>query len=406
MPNDFNGIDHSNRAHAVLSASSAARWTKCTPSALLAEEVSKTIPRQDTSYSREGTLAHEFGDIRLRDNHGQLEHMEALKIGSELRKDPQFSQEMLKYVDVYCDYVSELMVGYTSDMAKKGTGEPILLVEESLDYSQWAPKGRGTGDACIIADSHADVIDLKFGKGIPVSAEENEQLKCYALGLLAKYEVAYDLETISMHIVQPRLDNISVFTLNVAALYDWAETVLKPKALEAMRGDGEFVAGEHCRFCPASPKCPKMMQAFEELDDLKDTPAKEVSKEDIIKVLKHGDVVATWVKRVNEYALSQALHNGVVYDGFKIVEGRSIRKWADEASAAKELIGAGVKEEDIYTKKIIGITAAEKLAGKANKDKLTPYIHKPMGAPKLAPNTSKSKLYKSEVNKQFDDLDK
>ncbi|QOR34421.1 DUF2800 domain-containing protein [Clostridium sp. 'deep sea'] len=385
-------------AHALLSASGSSRWIACPPSARLEEK------EQDTTseYAREGTLAHEIGELALRFYVGEItKRTHTLRL-NKLKKHELFAPDMLTYVQVYVDYVIERYL-----LAKKKTPDAQLIIEQRLDFSEYVPDGFGTGDALIIADNGIEVIDLKYGKGVQVSAESNSQMMLYGLGALSEYEMLYDIQEAHLTIVQPRLENISEFTIKTDTLIGWGELIRETAKL-AYNGEGEFKAGSHCRFCKIKAKC--KAYADEQLKlakyEFRD-PAFLVEKE-IADILSRASDFDKWLKAVKAFALDQAVNHEVEYPGYKLVEGRSNRQYVDEDKAVVKLIMNGFEGKDLYKpKEVLGITAMEKHVGKKKFNTLlADLVIKPQGKPSLVPVSDKRPEWRSEDDavKDFQDL--
>lgn len=371
-------------AHAILSASGASRWMACTPSARLEQQ----FENKTSEYAAEGTLAHELGELKLKK---VLEGLSSRSFNSKLKKIQEnklYTADMPDYVDVYVDTCLER---YSEARAK--TPDALFKIEQRIDFSEWVPEGFGTGDFVIIADGTMEVCDLKYGKGVPVSADNNKQMMLYALGAISEFGFLYDIEKVRMTIIQPRLDNISTFEVTVEDLLKWAEEFVKPKAELAIKGEGEFFAGDHCRFCRAKAVCRARADKNLELAkyDFQEPPT--MDNNDIAYVLSKVDELVSWASDVKGYALESAL-KGEEFDGFKIVEGRSNRKWSSEEDVAKTLIAEGFQESMIYTRKLDGISKIEAAIGKKEvKRLLSGYIIKPVGKPTLVPITDKREPY-------------
>ncbi|NFL75508.1 DUF2800 domain-containing protein [Clostridium sporogenes] len=372
--------------HAILSASGASRWLACPPSARLEE----SYPNKSSEFAKEGTLAHELGELGLKKN---LELISTRKYNSEFKKietDKLFTKDMPDYVEVYVDTCMEKVAE-----AKAKTPDALFKIEQRLDFSEWVPDGFGTGDFVIIADGTMEICDLKYGKGVPVSAVNNKQMRLYALGAIAEFSFLYDIENIKMTIIQPRLDSISTDEMKVEELLKWAEEELKPIAKLAYEGKGEFCAGDHCKFCRAKAVCKARADKNMELAQYDFQEPNTLDNNDIAFILGKADELINWAKDVQEYALEQALQ-GEEFDGFKVVEGRSNRKWTDEDKIGEILLGQGFLENIIYTKKLTGITNMEKAIGKKEVNRLLgDYIIKPQGKPTLATITDKRPVYNS-----------
>ena len=292
-----------------------------------------------------------------------------------------FDTEMDDCTDQYAAYVAEQI-----EEAKTHCSDPLILIEEKLDFSKWVPDGFGTGDCLIIADKVLQIIDFKYGLGILVEAENNPQMMCYALGALDTYDGIYDIESIEMTIFQPRRENISTFTISKEDLLTWAEEILKPTAELAYNGEGEFTAGDHCQFCKVKATCRKRAEYNMELAAYDFEQPATLDDSEIAAILPRIDDLVAWAGDIKEYALQQAM-SGTEYPGFKVVEGRSIRKYTDERIVASVVTEAGY---DPYEKKVLGITAMTSLLGKKKfEELLASFITKPPGKPTLVPDTDK-----------------
>jgi len=356
--------------HAYLSASASHRWLSCPPSAKLCAE----IKDEASPYAQQGTDAHVLCEYKV---------LHALDVDV---KDPTenldfFDTEMDNCTDEYCNYVLEQY-----EKAKQLCKDPQVLVEQRLDFSKWVPDGFDTGDCLIIADKVLQIIDFKYGLGILIEAENNPQMMCYALGALDTYDGIYDIESIEMTIFQSRRENVNTFTISKENLLAWAENFLKPTAELTYNGEGEFHAGDHCQFCKVKATCRKRAEYNLELTayDFEQPPT--LDDAEIAEILPRIDDLVAWAGDIKEYALQQAM-SGTEYPGFKVVEGRSIRKYTDETAVASAITDAGY---DPYEKKVLGITAMTSLLGKKKfEELLAGYIMKPTGKPTLVPESDK-----------------
>lgn len=370
-------------AHAILSASGASRWMACTPSARLEQQ----FENKTSEYAAEGTLAHELGELKLKK---VLEGVSSRSFNSKLKKIQEnklYTADMPDYVDVYVDTCLER---YSEARAK--TPDALFKIEQRLDFSKWVPEGFGTGDFVIIADGTMEVCDLKYGKGVPVSADNNKQMMLYALGAISEFGFLYDIEKVRMTIIQPRLDNISTFEITVEDILKWAEEYVRPRAELAIKGEGEFCVGDHCGFCRAQAVCKAQAEYNMELAKYEFQEPPTMDNNDISYVLSKVDNLIKWATKVKEFALEQALI-GEEFDGYKLVEGKSTRKYADIDEIATILEENGYR--DIFKpKELLGITNMEKLVGKKKLVELIgSYIEKPVGKPTLVPITDKREPY-------------
>lgn len=363
------------RAHAILSASGSGKWLVCTPSARLEE----SIPDEQSQYSSEGTLAHEIFDSMLR---------KYLKQPFTSFLDEDLPEGMLYYVTEAYDRAVELI-----EQAYKRCPDPIILAEQRLDFSRWVPEGFGRGDLVIITDDLVEIADLKYGKGVLVEAQENNQMRLYALGAYNELSHLYDIKRVRAHILQPRMNNWSSEELSVEQLLDWAQNTVVPKAATAWAGEGERVAGEHCTsyFCRARFTCPARNAASQELVNIAFSvlPAQDLTPDQMAKVLLRADDVIKWLNDAKAWALQQA-EKGNKVPGFKLVEGRSNRRYASESDVAQALLENGFTAQQIYQSSLLGITAMEQLLGKKKfADILGTLIEKPQGKPTLVPESDK-----------------
>ncbi len=367
--------------HARLSASGSERWMACTPSVRLGEQ----FPESTSKHAEEGTFAHALGELIINYNLHNMTKAQFNKQFEKLKKNEFYNKELQEYVDSYHHYVFECV-----NEAKAKTKDAIALTEQRLDFSEYVPDGFGTGDVIIISDGLLHVIDLKYGKGVGVSAENNPQLRLYGLGAIEAFGMLYDFDRVRMTIYQPRLDNVTTEELSVTELMDWGKSVVKPLAALAMAGDGDFVVGDHCKFCKANATCRAKAEKSLELTKLDFAAPELLSDEEIGEVLRKAEQLANWVTDIQDYALTEALTNGKKWDGWKLVEGRSNRKYTDEIKVAEKLKGAGYEEAVLYEKKLYGITAMEKVVGKKDFNKLLDgLIIKPQGKPVLVPESDK-----------------
>lgn len=375
--------------HAKLSASGAHRWMACTPSASLESE----FPESTSEYAEEGTFAHALADLIINYNLHNIAKAPFNKNFEKMKENRYFSQELLEYVEGYANQIFEFV-----NEAKLLCDDAIVLTEQRLDFSSYVPEGFGTGDVVIIADKEIHVIDLKYGKGVGVVAEDNPQTRLYGLGALESFGMLYDIEQVRTTICQPRLDMVTSETLTVDELLEWAETEVKPRAEMAMAGEGEFVVGDHCRFCKARKTCRARAEYNLELTKMEFKTAELLDDSEIGEILRKADQLVNWVKDITEYALEEAL-KGKKFDGWKVVEGRSNRKYLDDIKVADTLKGAGYDEAVIYEKKLYGITAMEKIVGKKKfGELLNDLIIKPQGKPTLVPESDKRPEYSSADN--------
>lgn len=356
--------------HSILSPSGAHRWMNCTPSARLEQE----FEENGSEAAKEGTAAHALCEHKLK----KALHMRSKRPVSDYNSD-----EMEECSDAYVDFVMEHY-----QLAKQTCKDPVVLIEQKLDFSCYVPDGFGTGDCILISDDKLHIVDFKYGMGILVEAEENPQMKLYALGALEIYDALYDIKEVSMTIFQPRRENVSTWTISVDELKNWAEKELKPKAQMAYRGEGEYLPGEWCTFCRAAVRC--RARAEEKLklaqSEFKMPPLlTDTEIEEILSILPD---LTKWGNEILAYATEAAVTHGKDWRGFKVVEGRSVRKYRDEDQVAEAAKEAGYT--DIYRKSLIPLTEMQKLMGKQKfEEVLGGLVFKPPGKPTLVPVADK-----------------
>lgn len=377
-------------SHAVLSPSAASRWMACTPSARLELK----FPDTAGDFAKEGTLAHEIGETLLQFATGQIELDEETKRLDIAKKSPLYCDEMLDYADGYASFVWERF-----QVAQQTTIDAVLRIEEKIDLRAYVPEGFGTGDAVILADGTMEIIDLKYGKGVRVSAENNKQMMLYALGALDMFGFMYAVHTVRMIIYQPRLDNISVWEIDADELEAWGLNELKPRAEMAFTGAGEFEPGTHCRFCRAKAQCRVLAEKNIEVGKHESDDPALMTPDEVAAVLAEVGGIKNWVAAVEEYALQAAL-DGKRFPGFKLVEGRSNRKYADEAAVAKTLTDNGYQSSAIFEPATLKtITNMEKaITKKAFTALLSDLIVKPQGKPTLVPADDKRQEWNSAAD--------
>lgn len=366
--------------HSRLGASSSHRWMNCPGSVKLCEAVSD----KSSSYAEEGTLAHSLAELIINYNLGRIKKTEFNKGMKKIQGSQYYSQEMQDYIKDYTERVWELM-----NAAKSISKDAELRTEQRLDFSEWAPDGFGTGDVVIVYDRVIHIIDLKYGKGVGVSAEENPQLMLYGLGALSSYDMLYDIEKVILTIIQPRRDSISTYETTAAELLEWGEKKVRPAAEETLKDDAKCVAGEWCQFCKVRAVCRVRKDAMTELAKMEFSDPRLLEDYEIGEVLRLADQLTAWAGDVKDYAQEEA-EKGKKWDGWKLVEGRSNRKYSNEAKVAETLKEAGYDEALLYEKKLYGITAMEKIVGKKPLAELCgSLIIKPPGKPVLVPESDK-----------------
>ena len=370
--------------HALLSASSSHRWLNCSPSAHLEQE----FDDRETEAAAEGSAAHALCEHKLR---------RALKMQSRKPISKYDCDEMDAHTDGYVEFVLETLAD-----ARQHCADPIVMIEQRLDFSCYVPDGFGTGDCVIIADDTLHIIDFKYGQGVLVEAEQNPQIMLYALGALTIYDSLYDIERVCMTIYQPRRDNVSTWTVRVTELNDWAENTLRPRALLAFEGRGDCQPGPWCTFCRATVKCRARADAKLTLAKYEFALPPLLTDAEIEEILAKLDDLTKWANDILDYAQDAALNHGKQWLGFKVVEGRSNRKYSDEGAVAEAAKAAGY--HDIYKKTLLPITDMEKLMGKQRfTELLGTLVYKPPGKPALVPITDKRPAI-STAKTDFNDI--
>jgi len=372
-------------AHALLSASGSKRWLSCTPSARLEATLPDTKRSSNSfDFSQEGTTAHELSEIKLRQYFGQIGTEEYEEEYARIKATPYYNDDFEANVDNYVLYVRSQI----------GEGDTPLF-EQRVDFSDWVPDGFGTADVVILSKHSIRVIDLKFGKGVPVEAQDNPQLRLYALGAYSKFKEDFpDIKEVSYTIHQPRLDSISTDGTTVSKLLDWANYFIKPKAKKAWAGSGEFLPGEWCQFCKAKAQCRARSDFNTELakQEYKDPPL--LSEEEISEVLVKAQNLKTWVGDVEEYALTRAIEQNILPKGFKLATSITHRRIKDQALAAAVLIDKGMSKEAIYKEpELKSLPTLEKMVPKGQQITawLGDLVVRPEGSPKLVKSKESAK---------------
>lgn len=359
-----------SRAHALLSASAAHRWIPCPPSALLQEKYED----EESEYAAQGTAAHTLAEWKVR------------RLLGEIQPDPRqdlvyFNQEMEDATDRYAEYIAE-----TITEAKEACPDPCVMVEQQVDFSRWVPEAFGTADAIIAGSGHLWITDLKYGTGVEVLAEGNPQISCYALGCLELLDDLYDIDLITMQIFQPRRGHISEWTVSKGNLLKWAEETLRPAAELAAAGKGDFCPGDHCRFCKARHECRARADQQMALTRYDFELPPTLTDEEIEDILGRVDHLVFWAEDIKAYALKSAL-GGKHWNGFKLVEGRSVRRYTDEEAAAKAVQADG---KDPYERKLLSVPAMTQLLGRKHfYEVLGGLVEKPRGKATLVPESDK-----------------
>lgn len=339
--------------HALLSASSAHRWLHCTGSPLLEKE----FPDTTSVYAQEGTLAHELCELKLKKYTTVMPKGTYTRAHNKIMKSELWQNEMEGTSETYLEYVKGIML--SCEIA------PAVLIEKRVDFSRYVPEGFGTADCLILAGDTLHVIDYKHGKGVVVDADHNPQMMLYALGAMSELSLLYRFKFVHMTIVQPRVNNISEFTMTADELTEWGESVVKPKAEAAISGNGEFEAGDWCRFCRAKRQCKTRYESndslYPELSERHDP--RLITLAELGEYLKRGKDMAAWLEDMKEYALSESLA-GAEVPGWKAVEGRGSRAFTDTDEAVDTLIKNGIDESVLYERRVLTLAQMEKAVGK------------------------------------------
>lgn len=387
--------------HALLSASSASRWLVCTA----APRFEEGLPENTSEYAEEGRLAHAIGELKVTKKCTPMSSRTYTTRLNKLKKNPLYTPEMDKTTDLYLEHITEQVMGYDS--------APTVAVEVKVEFSDYVPEGFGTCDCCIIGGDLLSIVDYKHGKGVPVSAVGNPQMRLYALGALKRYAPVFGdtIKRVRMTIDQPRLDSYTTDEITVEELRSWGESI-KPIAQKAFSGLGEFVPGDHCRFCRGKAQCRARANVNTALEDFKDCvplgwspamradfdttgfrPSNALTDAEIGDLLERGKLLVQWYKDLEAYA-TEALLAGKEIPGWKLVAGRSNRAFTDQDAAIQAVIAAGYDEALVYDRKPKTLSELEKLMGKAEfAEKIGGYVIKPPGKPTLAPASDKREAY-------------
>lgn len=371
-------IQHSERAHAVLSASGAHRWLNCLPSAILEMQ----FPDTTSEAAKEGTLAHELAEAKVRNyvDEAKFSKRKLTALRNKLKKDPLWQNEMEGYTDEYLDVVKKIAMGFEHT--------PHILIEEKLDLSEIIPQGFGTADCIMVGDDTLHVIDFKYGKGVPVSAKYNEQMQIYALGVYIKYKMLFNFSQIRLTIAQPRIDNTSTWEISLTDLLTFGETV-KIAAGQVIEGEGDYTPGDWCRFCRASKNCRARADENVKLAFETQKMPPLLSNDEVGEYIRQGEDVAKWLSDLQDYALSECLA-GRDIAGYKAVEGRSSRVWTDMDEAFAAIITEGTDEAMLYERKPLTLAQVEKLLGKKHfADVCMEYVDRKPGKPTLVKESDK-----------------
>ena len=383
--------NHKDRNHALLSASGASRWMKCNSSARLED----MFPDCSSEYAEEGTLAHEISELKLTK---YLKTMSLRTFNSKMKKlksHKLYKPEMENYTDVYVNIIKELLMSFD----KPGTAE----IEKKVDFSEYVPEGFGTCDFVTVDNETLYIRDLKYGRGVPVSAQDNPQLMLYSLGAYLEFSLFKDIENINMGIIQPRLDIVSIFEISADKLMKWAENEVKPNAEKAFKGEGDFKVGQ-CTFCRAKALCRARAEANMSLETEMKLKGNILSNEEMGEILNRARDIVKWVKDIENYC-QQAILRGEYVPGWKVVEGRSVRAFSDTEKAMEVLKEKGVAEELMYERKVLTLTQLEGVVGKKDfNEYVGDFIIKPKGKPTLVPESDKRAPYVNDVINASDDF--
>lgn len=377
--------------HAFLSASAAHRWLHCTAAPKLEEQ----FPDTTSDYAKEGSLAHAIAELKLRKKF--IEPMGPRKFNGRMKKletNPLYNPEMQQCTDEYLDYISGVVLSYDH--------KPSILAEKKVDYSNVAPGGFGTADCLIIGANILHVIDYKHGKGVPVDAKDNPQMRLYAVGALMEYGMFYPIDTIKMTIVQPRADGDTIKEDEISrdALLDWAVTVVRPAAQAATEGTGTYAAGDWCRFCRAKAQCRARAQIVPAVEAFSDPPMKPfplLTYAEIGDLLTRAQPLAKWIADVEEYALASLL-SGSEIPGWKAVEGRSKRIFDDPDAAFADITASGIEEALLYERKPLTLAQVEKVVGKTKFAEIAgTHVIKQPGKPTIAPESDRRESITNKI---------
>lgn len=382
--------------HAKLSASSAERWINCPGSVHMAS----LFPSSTSKAAEEGTLAHEYAEYLI--NKRKVKKVEE-KIEAFYEANPDVKgslQEMVDYIVPYVEYVNE-----TFRKVKAKDSAAVLITEQRVDFSEYVPDGFGTSDVVIIGGDEITIIDLKYGKGVEVSAEGNPQIRLYALGAIDMFDLMYEFKSVNMVIYQPRRESISQESMSVDDLKEWAEEVVKPAAELVLSEEPPYCPGEWCtsHFCPGAGACKARAEYVLALERHGGKDPALLSDEEIGDCIGRAEELAKWAKALGAYALDSAL-NGHAIPGYKVVEGRANRIYKDSDAVAKAVMEAGFDEAMVYKRELIGISDMERLLGKKKFNEiLKGLVIKPQGAPKLVPETDKRAEFKPNIKNEFEE---
>lgn len=405
--------------HAVLGASSAHRWLACPPSARLSERFDNRFGRRESEYAKEGTKAHALGEIKIRNAYY---HEDKMTVAKHSRMSPEeqsayigindnrykalreelgdIPEDMERATDDYCNVVMNKLA-----RAKEVDPTATLLLEQRLDYSKWVPEGFGTGDCVIVSDSLLEVCDYKHGKGIPVDAHENPQLRLYGLGAYDRFYPLFGFPNVRMTIIQPRLESLSEETISAEELLHWATDTVVERAKLAWLGKGVFSPGEHCRFCSAKAVCSARVSNALKLYSYGMEQPGTLTDEQIADILPFLDDAETWISDIRDYATKAALYNGTHFRGYKLVLGKKPnRQWSNPEEVEAQWLRNGYPGAELYEKKLKPVGKIEKAVGKtAFRAIFSPLVTQGEGKPVLVPEDDKRQEY-SQAATVFGDM--
>lgn len=383
-------MSHANRAHAKLSASGANQWLNCPPSI----KASEGIGDSSSEFAKEGTFAHELSELYFSNLYENLNDADFKQQLEQSKANEYYSEELREYVEQYVDIVEEKV------NEAKAQDEPILFFEHRLDLTRYVPESFGTGDVVVYYNGTVEIIDLKFGKGVEVSALNNPQLRLYGLGAYELLKDFEDIHTIKMTIVQPRLNNISSESVDADDLVEWGLNTVKPQAIKAYNGVGEFHAGSHCRFCKIRHTCRARAEANDvNADDMK-APA-TLTDDELSELLHKLPDIKRWASDVEDYCKQQAYENNRNFNGWKVVEGRATRKYVDDEQVYERL-KEHYDPQEVTETKVLSISKLEKQLGKKKvSELLSDLVTKPQGKPALVTEDDKRQPITNSAESDF-----
>jgi hypothetical protein len=381
--------------HAFLSASGAERWMQCSPSARLEEN----FPDSTSTYASEGTLAHELAEAIIGSFYNLIDEQQYFKELARIKADDLYSTEMDHEVQKFVDYVKMVYHNYKETY----NCEPAVLLETRLDFSKYVPEGFGTGDVIIIADSRLAIIDLKYGKGVRVQADNNPQIRLYGVGALHTLDMFYDIDTLDLTIMQPRLNNISVSTITAQQLNDWCMTHVVPAAKRAWEGVGKLRVGKWCKFCKVKPRCTAIFELANRVAvrDFEDPFL--LNDDEVLEALEYSELLKTWLSAVKEYVISEA-KKGKQWSGYKLVQSRGRSTWTDTEKVKQTLEELDYADDQILNTKVKSISDIKKLMSvDVFNETMSHLVHKPQGKPVLTDSLDPRPNMLDTAKTDFDD---